>query len=391
MDTDAAAYIEAVEDADHAYLPQHKQDAITFFVMGCKLTPSPSVGFSDWDQLRALSLPMAAASLDGAMVALKGSPLTPENITAADHVAKKGIKGNGVDKRLAVGGTMSTLGMAATNMSLGIYVSDPGIAPAGLIGGEVGGNGSAYIHHAVNGHVTTRVAAGSGPAVNAPNGPGLFAINKEGALATLHARGETASATVSTVLGSQALHVLHSVSSYSTATAGLYWFGRNVNLPVMAQRISLLVARLQSSRSRSTARYIMSRQIYRNTTGNLARVRIFDEDGLPWLGVAYNAAGLQIWYTPLGGSPVQITLSSGNWTERKHGWYEVAVPDSAYTGTAPLQFSGEITGGTVEGPEHVIVGYDPLAEAVGAATAQQVEELAEMLTPAESVEVDKVA
>lgn len=77
--------------------------------------------------------------------------------------------------------------------------------------------------------------------------------------------------------------------------------------------------------------------------------------------------------------------------DNKHGWYEVSVPDSAYTGTAPLQFSGEITGGTVEGPEHVIVGYDPLAPAVGEMTVEQVEDLAEMLTPAEFTEVDKVA
>lgn len=112
----------------------------------------------------------------------------------------------------------------------------------------------------------------------------------------------------------------------------------------------------------------MSRPVTRNSTGNLARVRVFDEDALPWTGLAYDAAGLQIWYTPLGGSPVQITLSIANWTERKHGWYEIAVPDAAYTGTAPLQFSGEITDGTVEADQHVIVGYDPLAEAVGANT-----------------------
>lgn len=120
----------------------------------------------------------------------------------------------------------------------------------------------------------------------------------------------------------------------------------------------------------------MSRPVRRNSTGNIARVRIFDEDGLPWPGRAHDAAGLQIWYTPLGGSPVQITLSAGNWTEAKHGWYEVAVPNSAYTGTAPLQFSGEITDGTIEGPEHVIVGYDPLAEAIGAATAAQANSIA---------------
>lgn len=148
---------------------------------------------------------------------------------------------------------------------------------------------------------------------------------------------------------------------------------------------------LALSARRLAPRAIMSRQIYRNTTDNRARIRIYDDEGLPWSGLAHDAPGLQIWYTPLGGSPVQITLSSGNWTERKHGWYEVAVPDSAYTGTAPLQFSGEIEGGTVEGPEHIIVGYDPLAPAVGAATAEQAGEIIERLTPGESTEVDKVA
>lgn len=120
----------------------------------------------------------------------------------------------------------------------------------------------------------------------------------------------------------------------------------------------------------------MSRPVRRNSTSNIARVRIYDEDALPWMGVAHDTPGLQIWYTPLGGSPVQITLSGNNWTEKKHGYYEVKVPDGAYTGTAPLQFSGEITDGTIEGPEHVIVGYDPLAEAIGAATAAQANSIA---------------
>lgn len=171
-----------------------------------------------------------------------------------------------------------------------------------------------------------------------------------------------------------------------------------MDLSSLRQRLRQFMQEISGTASRRTAaRYMMSRQVPRNTTGNRARIRIYDWEGLPWPGVAYNATGLQIWYTPLGGSPVQITLSSGNWTERKHGWYEVAVPDSAYTGTAPLQFSGEITGGTVEGPEHVLVGFDPMAVAVGAATVQQVADVAAAVNSisesmnVEGTEVDKAA
>jgi hypothetical protein len=116
----------------------------------------------------------------------------------------------------------------------------------------------------------------------------------------------------------------------------------------------------------------------KDSTGNIAVVRVLDSAGDPWTGVAYNETGLEIYYTPLGGTPVQITLSSGNWTETKHGHYEIDVPDAAYQQTAPLTISGAITDGVVIPDSHFIVDHDPVE------SVQDIQDTVEAITPSDA-------
>lgn len=102
-------------------------------------------------------------------------------------------------------------------------------------------------------------------------------------------------------------------------------------------------------------------QIVKNSTSNIATIRVLnlDEGGTPWTGLVSNADGLEIYYTPKGGTPVQINLS-GNWTEKVHGYYEVVVPDAAYQQNNAVTISGVITNGIIIPALHKVVDYPPV-------------------------------
>lgn len=96
-------------------------------------------------------------------------------------------------------------------------------------------------------------------------------------------------------------------------------------------------------------------EIAKDSTGNTATFQILDSDGIPNTSIAYNAAGLVIFYTPHGGTQVAITLSSENWHEKGNGWYEVDVADSVYASVRVLDFGGVITDGHVIGERQSVV------------------------------------
>ncbi len=98
----------------------------------------------------------------------------------------------------------------------------------------------------------------------------------------------------------------------------------------------------------------MATEKLQGSTSNRAVFTILDSEALPWPSLTHAAAGLELWATPEGGTPVAITPSSGNFVEKKNGQYHVLVPDSLYTGTARISFSGAITDGTVHGEIHTI-------------------------------------
>lgn len=115
----------------------------------------------------------------------------------------------------------------------------------------------------------------------------------------------------------------------------------------------------------------MATEKLQGSTGNRAVFTILDADALPWTGLDHTAAGLELWATPEGGTPVAITPSSSNFVEKKNGQYHVLVADSLYEGTARISFSGAITDGTVHGEIHTIrvapVATEASVQAVAAA------------------------
>jgi hypothetical protein len=92
-DTDAQAYITAVETADGQALETGVRDAINAFVVGCKAD-------GIWSAIKASCILAGARTLSGALVPLAGTAPTNFNFVSGDYNRKTGLVGNGSTKYL---------------------------------------------------------------------------------------------------------------------------------------------------------------------------------------------------------------------------------------------------------------------------------------------------
>jgi hypothetical protein len=93
MDTDAAAYITAVETADGQALEERTKIAIDNFVLGCKAD-------GIWSAIKASCILAGARTLAGALVPLVGTAPTNFNFVSGDYDRKTGLAGNKTNKYL---------------------------------------------------------------------------------------------------------------------------------------------------------------------------------------------------------------------------------------------------------------------------------------------------
>jgi hypothetical protein len=92
-DTDAAAYIAAVEAADGQALEERTRKAIDDFVLGCKAD-------GIWTAIKASCILAGARTLSGALVPLVGGAPTNFNFVSGDYNRKTGLVGDGSTKYL---------------------------------------------------------------------------------------------------------------------------------------------------------------------------------------------------------------------------------------------------------------------------------------------------
>lgn len=93
MDTDAAAYITAVETADAQALEERTKIAIDNFVLGCKAD-------GIWTAIKASCILAGARTLTGALVPLVGTAPTNVSFVSGDYNRKTGLVGDGSTKYL---------------------------------------------------------------------------------------------------------------------------------------------------------------------------------------------------------------------------------------------------------------------------------------------------
>ena len=122
LDSDAAAYITAVESADESAMATATKIAINAFVEGCKLDASPITNVTNWQAMKAVCFLAGPKTLAGALTPLKGTAPTGGNLSVLDHNQNLGIKGNGSNKRIFTG--RDNTDEDRNNQSLGVWVTE---------------------------------------------------------------------------------------------------------------------------------------------------------------------------------------------------------------------------------------------------------------------------
>jgi len=116
-DSDAAAYIAAVETADGQTLETATRVAIHSFVKGCKAD-------GIWPAIKACCILAGARTLTGALIPLAGTAPTNNNFVSSDYDRKTGLVGNGSTKYLAANRTSTDDPQNDSHAS--IYISTAG-------------------------------------------------------------------------------------------------------------------------------------------------------------------------------------------------------------------------------------------------------------------------
>ena len=129
-DTDALAYIAAVETADGQSLEDAVKFAYEDFILGCK-----SNGI--WSAIKASCILAGARTLSGALVPLVGAAPTNLNFITQDYSRKTGLLGNGSTKILNTNIAGNSSLIPQNNCHFSVHATT---APSSNTNGAYGGN-----------------------------------------------------------------------------------------------------------------------------------------------------------------------------------------------------------------------------------------------------------
>lgn len=240
-DSDAEAYLQAVEGADGLQLEQGVADAVNSFVLGCK-----SDGI--WSAIKASCILAGARTLSGALVPLVGSAPTNFNFVSADYNRETGLKGDASSKRLRA--NRNNNADPQNSKHFGIYLTEKYDLNNRIYLGTTLGTGcsqlfisnSTTVSHRVNSNGNTNLLS---------NGIGFLGSNRSNST-TITSKGNgqtfTSSQTSQAPLNAE-LHVF-SNSNGANQSAGrisFYSIGESLDLALLDTRVSTLMTDLAAA------------------------------------------------------------------------------------------------------------------------------------------------
>jgi hypothetical protein len=249
-DSDAQAYMTAVENADGQELESGVKSAINTFVLGCK-----SDGI--WDAIKASCILAGARTLSGAIQPLVGTAPTNYNFVSGDYDRKTGLIGNGSTKYLGSNRNNNT--DPQNNKHYSVYTTSartPNTVAAALIGAGINtDNGSSYMGANTNStgqfffrnnnSSNTYTVSGESEATG-------FAGTSRSLAANFDARvsGTTHVVSYSSVTPFNANFVIFGRGTTSspeiltTARISFYSIGEALNLALLDSRVSTLISQI---------------------------------------------------------------------------------------------------------------------------------------------------
>jgi hypothetical protein len=245
-DTDAAAYIAAVEAADGQALEERTRKAIDDFVIGCKAD-------GIWTAIKASCILAGARTLTGALVPLVGAAPTNNNFVSGDYNRKTGLVGNGSTKYL----NSNRAGSADPRNSrhLALYVSSTGADNKVFAGDAVysaEGNTSLYVNASslFGGRSTHPASLGAsdvqiGTVTASTSAPTLFGIARTASNSQTLRGGKisASNSTASAVPTSSNAFIFTNSALEVPASARLafYSIGESLDLTLLDARVTQLV------------------------------------------------------------------------------------------------------------------------------------------------------
>ena len=234
MDSDAAAYITAVETADGQALEEKTKIAIDNFVLGCKAD-------GIWNAIKASCILAGARTLTGALVPLVGAAPTNFNFVSGDYNRKTGLVGNGSTKYLDSG----RLGNAdpENNFHGAAYAST---APLGGIFMGSGGGGAQTVQFGSRADLIRCQSNVTSSTLTAL--PGFIAVNRSQSSFFLR-RVNTVTETLSVAfVGRSSSNILlfargtpSAPDTLSDARLAFYSIGESLDLALLDARVTTLI------------------------------------------------------------------------------------------------------------------------------------------------------
>jgi hypothetical protein len=235
MDTDAAAYIAAVETADGQALEERTKIAIDNFVLGCKAD-------GIWTAIKASCILAGARTLAGALVPLVGTAPTNNNFVSGDYNRKTGL-GDGSNTTKFLNTNRAENADPQDNIHLSFYAS------SGDTTANVMGIGSTYIRNNATQVVYACRLAEFATTARTRSSTGFFGVTRSaGASFTRYASGSPAineSVTAaSSAPGSESYRVFTRVdpaASLSQRRIAFYSIGESLDLQKLDSRVTDLI------------------------------------------------------------------------------------------------------------------------------------------------------
>jgi hypothetical protein len=255
-DSDAAAYLAAVQAADGQLLEPATRQAINAFVVGCKAD-------GIWTAIKASCILAGARTLAGALVPLVGTAPTNFNFVSGDYNRKTGLKGD-TNTSTGVGTKYLDSNRAGSaqgqdNLHMSVYISENNI---GVTAGVYMGNGGLSAGNsilfrtaigAVQGinRVNNRNATSDGFGTNPP-ALGFFGSSRS---SNISYNTQTGGKLVNTVRPSETMQTnnfnvfgLSGSTDYRTnARLAFYSIGESLDLALLDTRITALITAISTA------------------------------------------------------------------------------------------------------------------------------------------------
>jgi hypothetical protein len=245
-DTDAIAYVNAVEAADGQLLEFGVGKAINDFVVGCKLDGT-------WSAIKASCILSGARTLAGALIPLAGT--APTNVgglfVSGDYNRKTGLKADGTTKYL--NSNRGHLADPRDNSHFSVFCSQNDTRPGSFacpIGSQISGSsnrkvvefnaGAVSVGLNLDGGLFSRGAFATGLIAGSRNSASTFISRSAGSSVT---HSSTASSTLSPErnIFVFAINNTGSVDQRTDAEIAFYSIGESLDLAALDARVTALI------------------------------------------------------------------------------------------------------------------------------------------------------